>query len=42
VYSFMGLGASKRWDAVKNEAYAFNPRFNKWTTIRSVQGTGRL
>jgi N-acetylneuraminic acid mutarotase len=42
VYSFMGLGASKSWDAVKNAAYAFNTRYNKWTTIRSVQGSGRL
>src|SRR5260221_5187251 len=42
IYSFMGLGASKQWDTVKNSAYAFNLRYNKWTTIRSVQGTGRL
>src|SRR5258708_28631100 len=42
IYSFMGLGASKQWDTVKNSAYAFNLRYNKWTTIRSVQSTGRL
>ena len=42
VYSFMGLGTSKDPDAVKNTAYALNLRYNKWTTIRSVQGTGRL
>jgi N-acetylneuraminic acid mutarotase len=42
VYSFMGVGADKSWDAVKNAAYAFNLRYNKWTTVRSVQGSGRL
>ena len=42
VYSFMGLGASKKPDSVKNAAYALNLRYNKWTTIRSVQGSGRL
>ncbi len=42
VYSFMGLGTSKSPDAVKNAAYALNLRYNKWTTIRSVQGSGRL
>jgi N-acetylneuraminic acid mutarotase len=42
IYSFMGLGASKQWDSVKNSSYAFNLHYNKWTTIRSVQGTGRL
>jgi len=42
VYSFMGVGSNKSWDSVKNAAYAFNLRYNKWTTIRSVQGSGRL
>src|SRR5436190_2754447 len=42
IYSFMGLGPSKTPDAIKNAAYALNLRYNKWTTIRSVQGTGRL
>ncbi|HKR84314.1 MAG TPA: kelch repeat-containing protein [Terriglobales bacterium] len=42
VYSFMGLDASKKPDAVKNSAYALNLKYNKWTTIRSVQGSGRL
>ena len=42
VYSFMGLGSSKSPQAVKNAAYALNLRYNKWTTIRAAQGTGRL
>jgi hypothetical protein len=42
VYSFMGLDPSKKPDAVKNSAYALNLKYNKWTTIRSVQGSGRL
>ena len=42
VYSFMGLGSSKSWDAVKNSAYALNLKYGKWTTIRSIQGSGRL
>lgn len=42
VYSFMGLGASKTWDAVKNSAYALNVKYGRWTTIRSIQGSGRL
>lgn len=42
VYSFMGLEPSKKPDAVKNSAYALNLKYNKWTTIRSVQGSGRL
>ena len=42
VYSFMGLGSSKKWDAVKNSAYALNLRYGKWSPIRSIQGPGRL
>ena len=42
VYSFMGLGSSKNWDAIKNSAYALNLKYDKWTTIRSIQGSGRL
>jgi N-acetylneuraminic acid mutarotase len=42
LYSFMGLGAEKSWKAVTNAAYAFNPRYNKWTVIKPVPGSGRL
>jgi N-acetylneuraminic acid mutarotase len=42
VYSFMGLGPSKNFEAIKNSAYALNVKYDKWTTIRSIQGSGRL
>ena len=42
VYSLMGLGPEKDWKAVTNASYALNVRYNKWTTVRSVPGSGRL
>jgi N-acetylneuraminic acid mutarotase len=42
VYSFGGLGAKKSWDSVTNAAYALNLRYNKWTTVRAIPGTGRV
>lgn len=42
VYSFMGLGADKKWNGVSNVANAFNVGYNRWTTIRPVPGPGRL
>lgn len=42
IYSFMGLGAEKKWNSVSNAGYALNLRYNKWTSIRSSPGSGRL
>jgi N-acetylneuraminic acid mutarotase len=42
VYSFMGLGPERTWNSVTNAAYALNLKYNKWTTIRSAPGSGRL
>jgi len=42
VYSFMGLGPERKWNSVSNAAYALNLKYNKWTTIRSSPGSGRL
>ena len=42
IYSFMGLGPEMKWNAVTNAAYALNLKYNKWTTIRSAPGSGRL
>ena len=42
VYSLMGLGPQKDWKAVTNAVYALNVKYNKWTTVRSVPGSGRL
>ena len=42
IYSFMGLGPEMQWNSVTNAAYALNLKYNKWTTIRSAPGSGRL
>lgn len=42
VYSLMGLGPQKDWKAVTNASYALNVKYNKWTPVRSVPGSGRL
>ena len=42
IYSFMGLGPDRTWNSLTNAAYALNLKYNKWTTIRSAPGSGRL
>lgn len=42
VYSFMGIGPEMKWNSVTNAAYALNLKYDKWTTIRSAPGSGRL
>lgn len=42
VYSLMGLGSEKTWSSVTNNANALNLKFDRWTSIRAVPGTGRL
>src|SRR5215475_1765846 len=42
VYSLMGLGPQKDWKAVTNASSALNVKYNKWTTVRSAPGSGRL
>jgi N-acetylneuraminic acid mutarotase len=42
VYSFMGLGPERTSGSVSNVGYALNLKYNKWTTIRSAPGSGRL
>ncbi|HEY7615761.1 MAG TPA: hypothetical protein VH744_03085, partial [Terriglobales bacterium] len=43
LFSFMGLGAKKTWDAVTNAAYALDTDTGKWIQIRPVPGTaGRI
>jgi N-acetylneuraminic acid mutarotase len=42
VYSLMGLGAEKSWKSVTNNANALNLKFDRWTSIRPVPGSGRL
>ena len=42
VYSMTGMGAKKSWSAVTNAAYALNVKYDKWTAIKPVPGSGRL
>jgi N-acetylneuraminic acid mutarotase len=43
IYSLMGMGAKKTWDAVSNAAYTLDPYTGKWAEMHSVPGTvGRL
>lgn len=42
IYSLMGLGPEKAWNSVSNTVNAFNVRYDKWTTVRAVPGSGRL
>jgi N-acetylneuraminic acid mutarotase len=43
LFSLMGMGAKKTWDATSNSAYSLDPDTGKWTELHSVPGTvGRL
>ncbi len=43
LYSLMGMGAKKTWDAASNAAYTLDPYTGKWAEMHSVPGTvGRL
>jgi N-acetylneuraminic acid mutarotase len=42
VYSLMGLESQKTWSSVTNAAYALNPKYDKWTSVRPAPGSGRL
>jgi N-acetylneuraminic acid mutarotase len=43
IFSFMGIGAKKTWDAITNSAYSLDLKTGKWTEMRPVPGTaGRL
>jgi N-acetylneuraminic acid mutarotase len=43
IFSFMGIGPKKTWDAITNSAYEMDPETGKWTEVRPVPGTaGRV
>src|SRR3979411_145 len=43
IFSFMGIGPKKTWDAITNSAYEMDPGTGKWTEKRPVPGVaGRL
>ncbi|HKC01454.1 MAG TPA: kelch repeat-containing protein [Terriglobales bacterium] len=43
LFSFMGIGPKKTWDAITASAYEMDPNTGKWTEMRPVPGVaGRL
>jgi N-acetylneuraminic acid mutarotase len=43
IFSFMGIGPKKTWDAITNSAYRLDLSTGKWTELRPVPGVaGRL
>src|SRR5260370_23779998 len=43
IFSFMGIGPKKTWDAITASAYEMDPGTGKWTEKRAVPGVaGRL
>jgi len=43
IFSFMGIGPKKTWDAVSNAAYSLDTDTEKWTVVHPVPGTaGRI
>jgi N-acetylneuraminic acid mutarotase len=43
IFSFMGIGPKKTWDAITTSAYEMDPGNGKWVEVRPVPGTaGRV
>ncbi len=43
LFSFLGIGPGKTWDAITNSAWMFDTESGDWTKLRSVPGpSGRL
>src|SRR5262249_10340145 len=43
IYSFMGIGPKKTWDAITNQAFEMELNTGKWKEIRPVPGVaGRI
>src|SRR5260370_40098759 len=43
IFSFMGIGPKKTWDAITSSAYEMDPGTGQWTEMRPVPGVaGRL
>lgn len=43
IFSFMGIGPKKTWDAITTSTYELDPSTGKWTEMRPVPGVaGRL
>src|SRR5579862_4358595 len=43
LFSFMGMGPKKTWDAITNSAFSLDTRDGKWAAIHAVPGlVGRI
>ncbi len=43
IFSFMGIGPKKTWDAITNQAFRMDLNTGKWTELRAVPGVaGRI
>ncbi|MGH9580643.1 MAG: Kelch repeat-containing protein [Terriglobales bacterium] len=42
LFTFMGMGPGKAWNAITNQAWMFDTESGNWTRLRSVPGLGRL
>lgn len=42
IFSLMGIGEKRSWDAVSNAGYIFDNDTGSWTPIHGVPGTGRI
>jgi N-acetylneuraminic acid mutarotase len=43
IFSFMGMGSKKTWNAISNQAFQMELNTGKWTEVRAVPGVaGRL
>jgi N-acetylneuraminic acid mutarotase len=43
LFSFMGMGSKKTWDAITNTAYYLDPDWDKWYPLKPIPGTaGRI
>src|SRR5512135_2797415 len=42
VFSLMGIGPKKTWDAITSSGYALDTSTGEWTELTRVPGTGRI
>ena len=42
LFSLMGIGQKKTWDAITNKSYALDTSEGAWTDVNPVPGTGRI
>ena len=42
LFTFMGIGPKKTWDAITNQSFQMDLSTGKWTELRAVPGVGRI